>query len=169
MRHPLHSTRMRFTLPGMVELLRQLNLYPNTRVRKHYDDYKLLKDVLHRPRQRSLEKLSTKNFWKSLWVTSSIFRLLKKRLDIFGASGSASEQALIDSQLLMVEVKPSNQPCHFLFVGQPKSNTLFILKEEPIFTASKIPSPFLASILISTATVIIYKKAFFLISPLSLR
>ena len=57
MRHPLHSARIRFTLPGMEELLRQWNLYTNTRVRKHYDDYKLLKDVLHRPRQRSLDEL----------------------------------------------------------------------------------------------------------------
>ena len=78
MRHPFHSNRIRFMLPGMVELLRQWNLNTNTRVRKYYDDYKLLKDVLHRPRQRSLEKLSTKNFWKSLWVTSSIFRILKQ-------------------------------------------------------------------------------------------
>ena len=44
-------------LPGMVELLRQWNLYTNTRVRKYYDDYKHLKDVLHRPRQGSLEEL----------------------------------------------------------------------------------------------------------------
>ena len=58
-----------FALSGMVELLRQWNLYTNTRVRKHYDDYKHLKDVLHRARQGSLDelkKLSTKNFWKSL-------------------------------------------------------------------------------------------------------
>ena len=41
----------------MVELLRQWNLYTNTRVRKHHDDNKLLKNVLHRPRQRSLDEL----------------------------------------------------------------------------------------------------------------
>ena len=46
-----------FTLPGMVELLRQWNLYTKTKFRKHYEDYKLLKDVLHRPRQRSLDEL----------------------------------------------------------------------------------------------------------------
>ena len=46
-----------FTLHSMVELLRQWNLYTNTRVRKHYDNYKLLKDVLHRTRQRSLNEL----------------------------------------------------------------------------------------------------------------
>ena len=125
----------------MVELLRQWNLYTNTSVRKHHDDYKLLKDVLHRPRQRSLEKLSTKNFWKSLWVTSSIFRLLKKTPGP-GACGSASEHALIDSQLLMVEVKPSNQSCHFLFVGQPKPNTLFIFKEGTHFHGIKDPITF---------------------------
>ena len=37
--------------------------------------------------------------------------------------------ALTDSQLLIVEVKPSDHSCHFLFVGPPKPNTLFILKE----------------------------------------
>ena len=46
-----------FTLPGMVELLRQWNLYTDTRVKEHYDNYRLLKDVLHRPRQRSLDEL----------------------------------------------------------------------------------------------------------------
>ena len=43
--------------PGMVELLCQWNLYTKTRLRKHYEDYKLLKDVLHKPRQRSLDEL----------------------------------------------------------------------------------------------------------------
>ena len=46
-----------FALPGMVELLWWWNLYADTEQRKHYDDYKYLKDVLHRPKQRSLENL----------------------------------------------------------------------------------------------------------------
>ena len=56
---PLHSTRVRIHAPRyeVVELLRQWNLYTNTRVKEHYDNYKLLKDVLHRPRQRSLDEL----------------------------------------------------------------------------------------------------------------
>ena len=41
----------------MVDLLRQWNLCAKTRLSKQYEDYKLLKDVLHRPRQRSLDEL----------------------------------------------------------------------------------------------------------------
>ena len=46
-----------FALPSMVELLWWWNLYADTDLRKHYEDYKYLKDVLHRPKQRSLENL----------------------------------------------------------------------------------------------------------------
>ena len=118
-----------FALRGMVELLRQWNLYTNTRVRKHYDEYKLLKDVFHRPRQRSLDELRKIKYeeflekplghiihfqtWKSAWTFLELLDL---------------QHALIDSQLLMVEVKPSDQSCHSLFVGPSKPKTLFILK-----------------------------------------
>ena len=46
-----------FALPGMVELLGRWTLYTDTKVRKRYEDYKHLKDVLHRARQGSLEEL----------------------------------------------------------------------------------------------------------------
>ena len=128
-----------FALPGMVELLRQWNLYTNTRVRKHHDDNKLLKNVLHRPRQRSLDELrKIKNeeflekplghiihfqtFGRNAWTFLEL-------LDV--------QHALIDSQLLMVEVKPSDQSRHFLFVRPPKPNTLFILKEGSHFQGIK--------------------------------
>lgn len=52
------------------------------------------------------------------------------------------QHALNDSQLLMVEVKPSDQSCHFLFVGPPRPNTLVILKEGIHFHGIKDPITF---------------------------
>ena len=46
-----------FALPGMVELLRHWNLYRPTGLKDRFDDYKYLKYVLHRPKQRSLDEL----------------------------------------------------------------------------------------------------------------
>ena len=45
-----------FALPGMVALLRQWNLYNKTTLKEDYDDYKLLKDVLYRPRRKDVGK-----------------------------------------------------------------------------------------------------------------
>ena len=39
------------------------------------------------------------------------------------------QDVLADSQLLIVEVKPSDYLCHFLIVGSPTPNSLPILKE----------------------------------------
>ena len=133
-----------FALPGMVELLRQWNLYTKTRLRKHYEDYKLLKDVLHRPRQRSLDELRkikyeeflekplgciipVQTYEKDAWTFLELLRL---------------QDALIDSQLLMGEGKPSDQSCYFLLVGPPRPNTLFILKEGIHFHGIKDPLKF---------------------------
>lgn len=52
------------------------------------------------------------------------------------------QHALNDSQLLMVEVKPSDQSRHFLFVGPPRPNTLVILKEGIHFHGIKDPITF---------------------------
>ena len=35
-------------------------------------------------------------------------------------------EVLVDSQLLSVEVKPTNHSCHFLFVGPPAANNLLL-------------------------------------------
>ena len=52
------------------------------------------------------------------------------------------QEALTDSQLLMVEVKPSDQSSHFLFVGPPTPKTLFISKEGIHFHDIKDPITF---------------------------
>jgi len=57
---------------------------------------------------------------------------------------------LADSQLLIVEVKPSDHSCHFLFVGPRKPNTLLKFS---LFRGIKNPITFLESIVISTAVV----------------
>ena len=82
----------RFMLPGMVELLRQWNLYTNTRVRKHYDDYKHLKDVIHRLRQGSLDKLKKtkyKEFLEKPLGRIIHLQTFEKSLELFGATETA--------------------------------------------------------------------------------
>ena len=117
-----------FALPGMVELLRRWNLYTNTKVRKHYDDYKHLKDVLHRPREGSLEELKKIKFEE--FLEKPLGRIIHLQTYEKHAWSFLEllklQQALTDSQLLIVEVKPSDQSCHFLFVGPWRRNTLFI-------------------------------------------
>jgi len=51
----------------------------------------------------------------------------------------ARQQQPVDSQLLMVRVKPSDHSCQFLFVGPPATNSLFILKEGCHFHGLKDP------------------------------
>ena len=133
-----------FALPGMVELLRQWNLYTNTRVRKHYDDYKHLKDVLHRARQGSLDELKKIKYEE--FLEKPLGRIIY--LQTFGKDAwnifelMELQDVLTDSQLLIVEVQPSDQLCHFLFVGPPRPNTLFILKEGSHFHGIKDPITF---------------------------
>ena len=133
-----------FALPGMVELLRQWNIYNQTTLKEHYNNYTFLKDVLRHPRRKDVGqalKLSygpfletalghiiyLQTFEKNAW---NIFDLMEL-LDV-----------LADSQLLIVEVKPSDRSCHFLFVGPPKPSTLFILKEGTHFHGIKDPITF---------------------------
>ena len=47
------------------------------------------------------------------------------------------QDVLGENQLLMVKVQPSDQSCHFLFVGPPRPNTIFILKDENHFHGIK--------------------------------
>ena len=49
------------------------------------------------------------------------------------------QEVLLDSQLLIVEVKASDHSCHFSFVGPPAANSLFILKEDCHFQGLKDP------------------------------
>ena len=128
----------------MVELLRQCNLYTDTRVRKHYDDYKFLKDVLHRPGQRRLDELRKIKYGEFLEkALTHIIHLQTYEKDAWNIFElMALQDALTDSQLLMVEVKPSDHSCHFLFAGPPKLNTLFILKVGIHFHGIKDPITF---------------------------
>ena len=150
-----------FALPGMVELLChfiftltlyflflitqcQWNLYTDTKLRKHYDEYKYSKDVLHRPKQRSLEDL--KKMMSELFLEKPLGRII--HLQTYGKEGwnifelMELQEVLADSQLLMVEVQPSNQSCHFRFVGPPRPNSLFSLKEGNHFHGIKEPNIF---------------------------
>ena len=117
-----------FALPGMVELLCQWNLYTDTKLRKHYDEYKYLKDVLHRPKQRSLEDL--KKMMSELFLEKPFGRMI--HLQTYGKEGwnifelMELQEVLTDSQLLMVEAQTSDQSCHFRFVGPTRANSLFI-------------------------------------------
>ena len=61
---------------------------------KHYEGYKLLKDVLHRPRQRSLDELRKIKYQefleKPLGRIIHLQTLEKKRQDLFGAAETAT-------------------------------------------------------------------------------
>ena len=133
-----------FALPAMVELLRQWNLYTNTKVRKYYDEYKHLKNVLHRPRQGSLDELKKQK--AELFLEKPLGRIIhlqtyeKDAWSIFDLM--ELQDVLTNSQLLMVEVQPSDQSCHFLFVGPPRPYNLFILKEGSHFHGIKDPITF---------------------------
>ena len=48
---PLHKG---FTLPAMVEILQQWSLFKHTKLKEHFHNCKLLKDVLHNPRRLDL-------------------------------------------------------------------------------------------------------------------
>ena len=134
-----------FTLPGMVELLRQWNIYNQTTLKEHYDNYILLKDVLRHPRQKDVGqalKLSHGPFQETaLGHTIYLQTYGKDTWNIFELM--ELQDALTDSRLLIVEVKSSDHSCHFLFVGPPEPNTLFILKEGIHFHGIKDPITFL--------------------------
>lgn len=114
----------------MLEILRQWHLYNQTTLKKQYDDYTLLKDMLRHPRQKDVGqslKLSHSPFLET--ALGHIIHLQtygKEAWNIFELM--ELQDASTDSQLLIVEVKPNDHSCDFLFVGPPKPNTLFILK-----------------------------------------
>ena len=127
-----------------MELLRQWNIYYQTTLKEHYNNYTLLKDVLRHLGQKDVGQalklhhspflnnalgriIYLQTFEKDAW---SIFELIELQDD------------LTDSQLLMVEVQASDQSCHFLVVGPPQPNTLFILKEGSYFHGIKDPITF---------------------------
>ena len=101
----------RFALPGMVELLLQWNLYTRTKVRKHYDHYTLLKNVLRHPRRKDVGqslKLQHGPFLNNaLGCIIHLQTLDKEGWSIFQLM--EVQELLADSQLLMVEVQPSDQ------------------------------------------------------------
>ena len=132
-----------FALPGMVELLRQWNIYNQTTLKKHYDDYTHLKDVLRHPRGKDVGqilKLSLGPFLET--ALSHVIHLQTYEKDAWNIFELMELQdALTDSQVLMVEVKPNDHSCHFLFAGPQKPNgILFILKQVIHFHGIKDPS-----------------------------
>lgn len=137
--------KYRFVLPGMMELLRQWTLYNNTRVRKHYDEYTLLKDVLSHPRRKDVSQAL--KLWHGPFLNSALGHIIhlqtyeKHAWSIFDLM-KLQDVLLGDNQLLMVEVNPSDQSCHFLFAGPPGPKTLFILKEGSHFHGIKDPITF---------------------------
>ena len=141
MRHPLHSTRVRIRAPRYGGATASMESLHQHQGQKHYEGYKLLKDVLHRPRQRSLDELRKikyeefleeplihiihlQTYEKDAWT---IFELMEL------------QDALTDSQLLIVEVKPNDHSCYFLFVGPPATHSLWLLKAGDHFHGIKDP------------------------------
>lgn len=136
-----------FTLPCMVQILHEWNLYTRTRVDEHYKNYKLMKNALHNPIHqtlRTLRKLKCGNFQEdSLDHITNLHTRVKQNNDAWNIHEMMELQELLPgSQLLMVEVKPSDHSCHFLFVGPPAQDTIFILKEGLQFHGIKDPLTF---------------------------
>ena len=102
-----------FTLPAMIEILLQWNLFKHIRSKKDYNHYKLLKDVLRNPRRQGLsqqEKLRGGPFLKnsSTHITHLQTRA-KARQDAWNIFELMElQEVFVDSQLLLVEVKPSD-------------------------------------------------------------
>lgn len=138
-----------FALPGMLELLRQWNIYNQTTLKEHYDNYTLLKDVLRHPRRKDVGqalKLSHGQFLET--ALGHIIYLQTFQKDAWNIFDLMElEDVLADNKLLIVEVKPSGHSCHFLFVGPPKPNALFILKEGIHFHGIKDPITFFWQVL----------------------
>ena len=143
MNYPLHSIRVRIRAPRYGGATASMESLHQNQAQKTLRRLQTLerRTVLHRPRQRSLDELRTikygeflekplgriipvQTYEKDAWTFLELLRL---------------QDALIDSQLLMVEGKPSDQSCYFLLVGPPRPNTLFILKEGIHFHGIKDP------------------------------
>ena len=100
--------------------------------------------MLHRARHGSLEELKKQK--SELFLEKPLARII--HLQSFEKHAWSFlellrlQQALTDSQLLMVEVNPTDQSCHFVFVGAWRRNSLFILKEGNHFHGIKNPITF---------------------------
>ena len=108
-----------FALPAMIEIVQEWILFQHTKSKKHYHNYKLLKDVLQNQRWRGLaepEKLRCGAFLKNaLAHISHLQTLAKARPDSWNIFQLMELQdVLLDRQLLIVEVKPNYHSCHFL-------------------------------------------------------
>ena len=133
-----------FALPSMVELLDRWALYDQTILKEHYEHYALLQDVLRHPRRKDVgQRLKLRH---GAFLNDALGRIIQ--LQTYGNEGwtifelMELQDALPDSQLLLVEVQASDQSCHFVFVGPPRANTLFILKEGNHFHGIKDPITF---------------------------
>ena len=133
-----------FALPSMVELLWWWNLYADTDLRNHYDEYILLKDVLRHPRRKDVGHHLKVQYGP--FLNNALGRIIhrqslaKEGWSIFELM--QLQEALADSQLLIVQVQPHDQSCHFRFVGPARAKKLFILQEGHHFHGIKEPSLF---------------------------
>ena len=133
-----------FALPGMVELLTRWALYDQTILEEHYDHYALLKDVLRHPRRKDVgQSLKVRH---GAFLNDTLGRIIQ--LQTLGTEGwtifelMELQEALADSQLLIVQAQASDQSCHFRFVGPPRADRLFILQEGNRFHGIKEPITF---------------------------
>ena len=134
-----------FALPGMVELFGRWTLY------RQSNPTKGTLQPLHTLERRTSSP-QTKRRWSRPqiaprpFLNNALGRII--HLQTYGKEGwnifelMELQEVLGDSQLLMVEVQASDQSCHFVFVGPPRPNTLFILKEGSHFHGIKDPITF---------------------------
>ena len=122
------SPHKEFTLPAMLEILQQWNLY--NRTKEHYINCKELKGVLHHLRQSrgKQRKLRCGESLKgSLVLLIDLHTRVKKSQEDWNFFELMEPQELLPgNQLLIVEVKPSDHLRHFLFVGPLAPDSIFI-------------------------------------------
>ena len=123
--HPLHSTWVRIHAPWYGRDTTTMDSLRSHRTKS------ALSQTLRHPRQKDVGqsiKLRCGPFLET--ALGHIIHLQTPEKDTWTIFDLMEQQDILaDSQLLTVEVKPSDYSCHFLFVGPPKPNTLFILKE----------------------------------------
>ena len=144
LRHPLQSTRVRIRAARHGGATVEVEPLRRHRAQKTLRRLQILERRATQPKQRSLENL--KHVMSELFLEKPLERIIhlqtleKDAWSIFELM--QLQEALPDSQLLIVEVQPSDQSCQFRFVGPPRPNRLFILQEENHFHGIKEPITF---------------------------
>ena len=118
-----------FALTAMVEILQLWRTYELTQDQSIYKKYHFLKTKWQNTRDGVDEKKS---------YAPNLHMLVKNNQDPWELKEIMELQDLLThDQLLIVEVKPVDHACHFLFVGPPAESVILLLKDGDRFHGVK--------------------------------